>query len=197
MTARSQPIIGPTHPDTTDDWSDTFLCHQCYRCGVLTDEQLRFCDDLSRFFVREMAFPPVAGRVLAYLAVCNPAAQTINDLADALLASRSAITQAVVLLEGRNMARRTRARGERVDRVAAIFDVSLFERDFDAAGYTQQAALIRRGVALLAEDDDSGRRQGLEQLAALNDFLAEKYPLLKEEWLARLRGTDAEEMPKR
>jgi hypothetical protein len=164
---------------------------------VLTDEQLRFSDDLSRFFVREMAFPPVAGRVLAYLATCDPAAQTINDLADALLSSRSAITQAIVLLEGRNMARRTRARGERVDRVAAIFDVSLFERDFDATGYTEQAALIRRGIALLAEDDDSGRRQDLLELVALNDFLAEKYPLLKDEWLARLRSIGAEEVPER
>jgi hypothetical protein len=37
----------------------------------------------------------------------------------------------------------------------------------------------------------------MEELAALNDFLAEKLPLLKEEWLvrrARLRGTDAEEV---
>jgi hypothetical protein len=35
---------------------------------------------------------------LGYLAVCEPAAQTISDLSEALLASRSAITQAVVLL---------------------------------------------------------------------------------------------------
>jgi DNA-binding transcriptional regulator GbsR (MarR family) len=161
-----------------------------------TDEQLRFADELGRYCVRELAFPPVAGRVMGYLAVCDPAEQTINELADALLASRSAITQAVVLLEGHGMARRTRARGERVDRVAARLDVLTYERDLDASSYVEQAALLRRGSALLAQDD-SGRRQAMEELAALNDFLAEKLPLLKEEWLvrrARLRGADTEEV---
>jgi DNA-binding transcriptional regulator GbsR (MarR family) len=162
-----------------------------------TDEQLRFADHLGRYCVRELAFPPVAGRVLGYLTVCDPAEQTINELADALLASRSAITQAVMLLEGHGLARRTRARGERVDRVAARLDVFTVERDLDAASYVEQAALIRRGSALLPQEDDSGRRQALDELAALNDFLAEKLPLLKEEWLARraiLRGAGAEEV---
>jgi hypothetical protein len=149
-----------------------------------TDEQLRFADELGHYCVRELAFPPVAGRVLGYLAVCEPAEPTINELADALLASRSAITQAVVLLESRALARRTRARGERVDRVAVQLDVSMFERDLDGTSYIEQAALLRRGSALLAPDD-SGRREALEEIAALNDFLAEKLPLLKEEWLAR------------
>jgi MarR family len=158
-----------------------------------TEEQLSFADDLGRYCSREMGLPPVAGRVLGYLGVCEPAEQTINELADALLASRSAITQAVVLLEGQGLARRTRARGERVDRVAVHLDVLIFERDLDGASYVEQAALLRRGAALLAPEDTS-RRQALDELAALNDFLAEKFPLLREEWRdrrARLRGTDA------
>ena len=157
-----------------------------------TDEQLRFADHLGRYAVREMDFPPVAGRLLGYLAVCDPAEQTINELSDALLASRSAITQAVGLLESHGLARRSRERGERVDRVAVVLDVLIFERDLDATGYVDQAALLRRGSALLAPDD-SGRREALEELAALNDFLAEKLPALREEWRARragLRGTD-------
>jgi len=149
-----------------------------------TEEQLTFADDLGRWCAREAGFPPVAGRVLGYLAVCDPAEQTINELSDALLASRSAITQAVVLLEGQGLARRTRARGERVDRVAATLDVMMFERDLDAASYLDQAALIRRGIGLLPPDDE-GRRQALGELAALNDFLGERLPLLKEEWRAR------------
>ena len=162
-----------------------------------TDEQLRFADHLGRYCVSALSFPPVAGRLLGYLAVCDPAAQTINELADALLASRSAITQAVVLLEGQGLARRTRERGERVDRVAARLDVFTFERDLDATSYVEQAALLRRGISLLAPDD-SVRRRALEELAAFNDFLAEKLPSLKDEWLVRraeVRGTDAEEVP--
>jgi MarR family len=162
-----------------------------------TDEQLTFADHVGRYLMREQHIPPVAGRLLGYLAVCEPAAQTINELAEALLASRSAITQAVVLLESRGLVQRSRARGERVDRITCRLEVSTFERDFDPKGFADTAALLRRGAALLTHDD-AGRREALEEYAALHDFLAEKFPLLKEEWLARrarVRGTDSEEVP--
>jgi hypothetical protein len=102
-----------------------------------------------------------------------------------------------VLLENRGLVQRSRARGERVDRVTARLDASTFERDFDPTGFADTAALLRRGAALLARDD-SGRREALEEYAALHDFLAEKFLLLKQEWLARrvsLRGADSEEVP--
>lgn len=161
-----------------------------------TDEQLTFADHLGRRYVQEQNIPPVAGRLLGYLGVCDPAAQTINDLADALLASRSAITQAVVLLEGRGLVERSRARGERVDRISIRLDRLISEQDYDPASYLDMAALLRRGVALV--DDDSGRRETLEELAALYDFLAERMPQLQKEWLAHraaLRGTDPEVTP--
>jgi hypothetical protein len=84
-----------------------------------------------------------------------------------------------------------------VDRVTACLSASTFERDFDPAGFADTAALLRRGAALLAHDD-SGRREALEEFAALHDFLAEKFPLLREEWLARrtsLRAADSREVP--
>lgn len=159
---------------------------------MLTEDQLQFGDDLSELLARLVKFPPVAGRVLAHLAVADPAAQSINDLAETLQASRSAITQAVVLLEDRNLVRRSRARGERMDRVRAVFDVSLFEREFEATSNVEQAKLIRRAIALLPEDDDSGRRERLAEVAALNEFLAEKYPVLEQEWLERLAQVRAD-----
>jgi hypothetical protein len=103
--------------------------------------------------------------------------------------SRSAITQAVVLLEGRGLVERSRARGERVDRISIRLDRLISEQDYDPASYLDMAALLRRGVALV--DDDSGRRETLEELAALYDFLAERMPQLQKEWLAHraaLRG---------
>lgn len=179
---------------------DTFLCHlrfTCYFCCVPTDEQLTFADHLGRRYVQDQNVPPVAGRLLGYLAVCQPAAQTINELADALLASRSAITQAAVLLEARGLVERSRARGERVDRVSARLDRLISEQDYDPASYLDTAALLRRGAALLSEDH-SGRRQALEEYAALYDFLADRMPRLREEWLAHrasLRGADPGEAP--
>jgi DNA-binding MarR family transcriptional regulator len=160
---------------------------------VAIDAQLTFADHVARYLARTQGFPPVAGRVLGYLGVCEPAAQSIGDLSDALLASRSAITQAVVLLESRGLVQRSRVRGDRVDRVTARLDASTVERDFDPTAFAETAALLRRGAALLA-DEASDRRQALEEFAALHDFLAAKFPLLKKEWLARrarMRGTGA------
>lgn len=159
---------------------------------VLTDDQLEFGDELGGLLARLVKFPPVAGRVLAILLVADPPAQSINELAAALQVSRSAITQAVVLLERQHLARRSRARGERMDRVRAVLDVSVFESDFDPTGHLEQARLIRRALELLPPDDASGRRERLAEAAALNEFFAEKYPALGREWQERLRRLRAE-----
>src|ERR1700759_1873706 len=82
-----------------------------------TDSQITFADHMGRFCARRSAFPPMVGRLLGYLAVCDPPEQSIGELADALLASRSAIAGAVKVLEATPAVRRSRAAGERMDRV--------------------------------------------------------------------------------
>src|ERR1700761_9280312 len=81
------------------------------------DEEITFADHMGRFYVRRYAFPPMVGRLLGYLAVCDPPEQTIGELAEALLASRSAITGAVNALETLHVISRSRTAGERMDRV--------------------------------------------------------------------------------
>lgn len=147
------------------------------------DDQLQFADQIGQFYVAELDFPPVAGRMLGYLAVCDPAAQSINALAEALLVSRSAIVQAVTLLETRNLVRRSRSRGDRVDKITAVIDVSIFEDDLDASGYADQAVLLRQGSALLDAEDD--RRQSLEDVADFYEFIGTRLPQLKTEWRAQ------------
>ncbi|MEU6347444.1 MULTISPECIES: hypothetical protein [unclassified Streptomyces] len=146
------------------------------------DAQLIFADHVGRFYARQYGFPPMAGRLLGYLFVCDPAQQTIDELSDALLASRSAITGAVKLLETYRMARRTRAAGERVDRVV-LDPASQQPQNFDSAVHREHAALFREGLALLTEAP-AERRAPLEEMVALADFLGERLPLLLEEWHA-------------
>ncbi|WGH92588.1 MarR family transcriptional regulator [Auritidibacter ignavus] len=151
----------------------------------MTDQvqTLKFVDRAGAYYAESLGFPPVAGRTLAYLAVCSPAEQTIADLADALLASRSAITQAVSLLSERGLARRFRGRGQRVDFVVANLDIQQFTRDLDGESYADQAKLLEQ-AALLLDADGSGRKQALHELSELYLFLAERLPELKDEWLA-------------
>lgn len=153
-------------------------------------DHLLFADRVGRFYARHHGFPPMAGRLLGYLFVCEPPAQTIDELSNALLASRSAITGAVKLLEGYHIVRRTRAAGERMDRVA-IDPTSQQPQNFDAAIHTEQGALFRDGLALLA-DAAPERRAPLAEMAALAEFLSRRLPALLDEWHAdrdRLRAS--------
>jgi DNA-binding transcriptional regulator GbsR (MarR family) len=147
------------------------------------DAAVRFADRAGGFYAREYGIPPVAGRLIGYLAVCDPPEQTIADLAEALLASRSAITGAVKLLEGYHGVRRTRSAGDRVDHVS--LDPAVLEpRGFAPFVYQEMAALAREGLELL-KDASPARRAILEDTAALGDFLAERMPALLQEWHAR------------
>jgi hypothetical protein len=151
--------------------------------GVTQDAQLIFADHVGRFYARQYGFPPMAGRLLGYLFVCDRPQQTIDELSDALLASRSAVTGAVKLLESYRMARRTRAAGERMDRVS-LAPVSEQPQNFDSAIHMEHATLFREGLALLA-DAPPERRAPLEEMVALAEFLSERLPALMDEWRAR------------
>ena len=148
-----------------------------------SDTQLIFADHVGRFYARQYGFPPMAGRLLGYLFVCDPPQQTIDELGEALLASRSAITGAVKLLEGYRMARRTRTAGERVDRVS-LDPASQQPQNFDSALHREHAALFREGLVLLA-DAPPERRAPLEEMVALAEFLSERLPQLRDEWHTR------------
>jgi DNA-binding MarR family transcriptional regulator len=150
---------------------------------VPVDAELTFADHAGRLYARRYGFAPMTGRLLGYLAICDPPEQTIAELADALLASRSAITGAVKALEQLHLLRRSRAAGERMDRVR-IDLVSTEAAGFDVSEYAEQADLAREGLKVL-EDAPLQRRATLLWWAAFADFLVEKLPDLEKEWIAR------------
>jgi DNA-binding MarR family transcriptional regulator len=157
-----------------------YFSHYCYLWHVPHDAQLIFADHVGRFYARQYAFPPMAGRLLGYLFVCDPPQQSIDELGEALLASRSAITGAVKLLEGYHMVRRTRIAGERMDRVS-LDPTSQQPQNFDATLHREHAALFREGLGLLA-DAPPERRAPLEEMVALAEFLSARLPALRDEW---------------
>jgi hypothetical protein len=156
---------------------------------VARDEEITFADHTGRFFARRYAMAPMVGRLLGYLAVCDPREQSISELAEVLLASRSAIAGAVNTLEKLRLIRRTRAAGERMDRVR--IDMSYFQATgFDVAEYEEQGELAREGLRLL-EDAQPERRAILLEWAALSDFLVGRLPVLAQEWKERREALQA------
>lgn len=156
-----------------------------------TDEEITFADHTGRFYARRYGMAPMVGRLLGYLAVCDPREQSITELADALLASRSAIAGAVNTLESLGLIRRSRAAGERMDRVC--IDLSAPRAmGFDISEYQEHGELAREGLRHLA-DAPPERRAILLEWAAFADFLVERLPVLEQEWKDRrekLRAAD-------
>ena len=109
------------------------------------DKVLVFCDHLGRFYAERYGFPPVAGRLIGYLYVCEPAQQTINEIADTLLTSRSAINNAVKTLETQKLIRRSRPAGTRADLIG-LNPLGRENLGFDPTEYQQMASLAREGL---------------------------------------------------
>jgi DNA-binding MarR family transcriptional regulator len=151
---------------------------------VPSDGEVTFADHVGRFYARRYGFAPMVGRLIGYLAVCDPREQSIAELADALLASRSAIAGAVNVLETLKLIERSRAAGERMDRVR--LDMSSSQAmGFDVTEYEEQAELAREGLGVLA-DAPPERKAILLEWAAFAEFLVQQVPVLEKQWWARL-----------
>jgi DNA-binding transcriptional regulator GbsR (MarR family) len=149
-----------------------------------TDAELTFADHMGRFYARRFSFPPMVGRLIGYLAVCEPPNPTIGELAEALLASRSAIAGAVKVLETIHVVQRSRVAGERMDRVRITAQQSM---QMDVSEYEEMRELAREGLEVIG-DAPPERRAALLEMAAFSDFLVEEIPKLKQEWEARRKA---------
>lgn len=147
-----------------------------------SDAEITFADHSGRLYARRYGMAPMVGRLIGYMMVCAPREQSIGELAEALLASRSAIAGAVSTLEALGLVRRSRAAGERMDRVC-IDRNSRRAWGFDVSEYREQGELAREGLEVLA-DAPPERRAMLLEYAAFADFLVERLPLLEQEWNA-------------
>lgn len=153
------------------------------------DRVLIFCDHVGRFYAERYGLPPVTGRLIGYLYVCEPAQQTINDIASTLLTSRSAINNAIKMLETQKLIHRSRPAGTRADLIC-LNPLGWENMGFDPTEYLEMASLAREGLELLA-DASPERRQALETVISLNEFVAEKMPKLYAEWNAAYQKSEA------
>lgn len=148
-----------------------------------TDAEITFADHMGRFYARRYSFPPMVGRLVGYLAVCQPQRPTIAELADALLASRSAITGAVQILETIGVVHRSRAAGERMDRVGIDLR-SEKSLGMDVTEYEELLELAREGLEVV-RDAPLERQAVLLEMEAFCAFLLEDVPRMRAGWEQR------------
>jgi DNA-binding MarR family transcriptional regulator len=150
---------------------------------VPTEAEVAFADRVGRFYARQYGLPPVTGRVTGWLLICDPPEQTAAEIAEALQTSRSAVGSAIAALENVGQVQRTRAAGERADRVSFHPDAAL--RAIESPDeYGAMLAIVRHGLEVLG-DAPPARRARLLEAAAFYDFLLERMPALADEWRAR------------
>ena len=80
--------------------------------AVLTPAQSAFIEEMGQF-LGGYGMTPMAGRMLGWLLLCEPPEQTAADIADALQASRGAISGTARILTSAGFIRRTTRRGDR------------------------------------------------------------------------------------
>jgi predicted ArsR family transcriptional regulator len=162
---------------------------------MLSDAERDYVDQVGRHFAKSFGLPPVVGRVIGWLLICDPPRQTAAGIAEGLGISRSAVGQAVSTLENWNVIERTRPPGERADRIGvhAAFGADNLEA---ADEYAALATLARKGLELL-RDAPPGRRARLMETAALADFLLERMPQIAADWRERRAAMHASgELPR-
>jgi DNA-binding MarR family transcriptional regulator len=146
----------------------------------LAKELGSFADDTGLFY-EELGFPRIWGRVLGWLLVCQPDAQSAEDLATALHASRGSISMATQALVRAGMIERQTLRGNRRThfRIRPGAWTTVFEEQTRLA--TQMRELAERGLTLLT-DEPAERRHRVEELHDLTAFYEREAPLLLARW---------------
>jgi DNA-binding transcriptional regulator GbsR (MarR family) len=146
----------------------------------MTDDEAAFVEAMGQY-LGGYGMTPMAGRMWAWLLVCDPPEQTAADLADALRASRGAISGAAASLASAGLIRRIRRRGDRREYFSA--PPGTFDTLLRSAGtaYGQLLRVIDTGLAAV-----EGRPAGRERLQEVHDalaFVAAEYPRLLDRYL--------------
>ncbi len=77
-------------------------------------EQIQnWVEKVAAAFVQHFGLPPITGRILGWLLICDPPEQSAGEIADAIGASRASLTTSMRLLTVGEIVRRRHRPGER------------------------------------------------------------------------------------
>lgn len=132
----------------------------------MTDDQARFVEELGQY-LGSFGMTPMAGRMWGWLLICVPSEQTAAEIAEALQASRGAISVTGRLLETAGMIRRTRRRGDRREYFSSppgAFRALLMGAD---STYRRFREITEHGLEAIADLPPPAR----ERLEEVHDFV--------------------------
>ncbi|MCB9743863.1 MAG: MarR family transcriptional regulator [Alphaproteobacteria bacterium] len=135
--------------------------------------QLQFVEQVGLFF-EGYGLPPMAGRILGWLLICDPPQQSSRELAEVLDASKGSISTNTRMLLASGLVHRTTVAGRR----GAFFEVGpntwreMMEQEL--AAIRKMRALFDSGLRVLA-DAPPERRARLEDMNFVYDFIESEW----------------------
>jgi hypothetical protein len=83
------------------------------RSSVPSGDIRGWAERVATFFAEHYGLPPITGRILGWLMICDPAEQSAGEIADAIGASRASLTANMRFLIGSGLVRRLTRPGGR------------------------------------------------------------------------------------
>ena len=134
--------------------------------------------------------PPMAGRMWAYLAICEPAQQTAAEIAGRLHASRGSVSGMARLLEQIGLIRRGTRSGDRREYFSIPPDAMRRLMEMAIVRLRQTRELADAGLALIADRPPESQAR-LRDLRDLYGFFEREWPAILDRWHEAERQADA------
>jgi DNA-binding transcriptional regulator GbsR (MarR family) len=143
---------------------------------AMTEGESAFVEEMGQALAT-YGMTPMAGRMWGWLLICEPPEQTAADLAEALQASRGAISGTARMLTTAGMIRRSTRRGDRREYFSAPPEA--LDSFLENAGqiYRRFRQMAERGLVALADRPPESRRR-LEELRDVFAFVEREVPAI-------------------
>jgi len=136
------------------------------------------------------SLPPMAGRMWAYLAICEPPEQTAGQIAVRLHASRGSVSGMARLLEQVGLVRRGTRAGDRREYFSIPPDALRRLMEIAIVRLRQTRELADAGLVLIADRPPESQAR-LRDLRDLYAFFEREWPAILDRWHEIERQTDA------
>src|SRR5690349_21778661 len=133
-----------------------------------------FVEEMGRF-LGSIGMTPMAGRMWGYLLICDPPEQTAAEIAEALKASRGAISGTARLLAGPGLIRRLTRPGDRREYFSAPAEALDSMLASAGAIYRQMREIAERGLAATSGRPPEARAR-LQEFHDVMTFVEQEVP---------------------
>ena len=148
----------------------------------MTPGESEFVEEMGQFLA-SLGMTPMAGRMWGWLLICEPSEQTAAEIAEALHASRGAISGTARLLANAGLVRRSTRPGDRKEYFSAPAEALDSMLMSAASLYRQMRRIAERGLAAI-EDRPAESKARLEEFRDVMGFVEVEVPRVIVRFLA-------------